>query len=96
MVSLSAGEHACLGWLQAWGHRLSRASALRPPPPRVFGYVSIDDSEIMMASQSGIAPYPDSGGFFEMGGRRVQNEAHMVTEGAIRRFYEYYRSVMGV
>jgi salicylate 5-hydroxylase large subunit len=71
--------------------RLRQANLMGPS-----GYVSIDDSEIMMASQAGIAPYPDAGGLFEMGGRGVQNEAHMVTEGAIRGFYEYYRSVMGV
>jgi salicylate 5-hydroxylase large subunit len=71
--------------------RLRQANLMGPS-----GYVSIDDSEIMMASQAGIAPYPDAGGLFEMGGRGVQNEAHMVTEGAIRGFYEYYRRVMGV
>ena len=60
------------------------------------GYVSIDDSEIMMASQAGISPYPEADGLFEMGGREARNEAHMVTEGAIRGFHRYYRRVMGL
>jgi salicylate 5-hydroxylase large subunit len=60
------------------------------------GYVSIDDGEIMMASQAGISPYPEAHGLFEMGGREARNEAHMVTEGAIRGFYRYYRRVMGL
>jgi salicylate 5-hydroxylase large subunit len=71
--------------------RLRQANLMGPS-----GYVSIDDSEIMMASQEGIAPYPDADGLFEMGGREVRNEDHMVTEGAIRGFYRYYRSVMGI
>jgi salicylate 5-hydroxylase large subunit len=71
--------------------RLRQANLMGPS-----GYVSIDDSEVMMASQLGIAPYPESEGLFEMGGRTAANEAHMVTEGAIRGFYTYYRSVMGI
>ncbi len=69
--------------------RLRQANLMGPS-----GYVSIDDSEVMMASQEGIAPYPEAAGLFEMGGRGTQNEAHMVTEGAIRGFYAYYRNVM--
>jgi hypothetical protein len=30
----------------------------------------------------------------EMGGRDVVNEPHMITETAIRGFYQHYRSVM--
>jgi salicylate 5-hydroxylase large subunit len=71
--------------------RLRQANLMGPS-----GYVSIDDSEVMMASQLGIAPYPDAEGLFEMGGRAAAGERHMVTEGAIRGFYKYYRSVMGI
>jgi salicylate 5-hydroxylase large subunit len=71
--------------------RLRQANLMGPS-----GYVSIDDSEVMMASQAGIAPYPEAQGLFEMGGRGTSNEAHMVTEGAIRGFYNYYRNVMGL
>ena len=72
-------------------HRVRQANLMGPS-----GYVSIDDSEIMMASQAGISPYPKADGLFEMGGREARNEAHMVTEGAIRGFYRYYRQVMGL
>jgi salicylate 5-hydroxylase large subunit len=71
--------------------RLRQANLMGPS-----GYVSIDDSEVMMASQLGIAPYPDAEGLFEMGGRGAASEPHMVTEGAIRGFYKYYRGVMGI
>ena len=71
--------------------RLRQANLMGPS-----GYVSIDDSEVMMASQLGIAPYPDAEGLFEMGGRDAASQQHMVTEGAIRGFYTYYRSVMGL
>jgi salicylate 5-hydroxylase large subunit len=30
----------------------------------------------------------------ELGGRECANEDHMVTESAIRGFYQYYRRVM--
>jgi hypothetical protein len=31
-----------------------------------------------------------------MGGRAVHDEPHMVTETAIRGFYQHYRRVMGL
>ncbi|HZS84560.1 MAG TPA: aromatic ring-hydroxylating dioxygenase subunit alpha [Stellaceae bacterium] len=71
--------------------RLRQANLMGPS-----GYVSIDDSEVMMASQAGISPYPGAEGLFEMGGREARSEDHMVTEGAIRGFYRHYRRVMGI
>ncbi|MBV9521473.1 MAG: aromatic ring-hydroxylating dioxygenase subunit alpha [Alphaproteobacteria bacterium] len=71
--------------------RLRQANLMGPS-----GYVSSDDSEIMAISQNGISPYPEADGLFEMGGREADNAAHMLTEGAIRGFYTYYRSVMGL
>ncbi len=71
--------------------RLRQANLMGPS-----GYVSIDDSEVMRAAQAGIAPYPEAVGLFEMGGRGAANETHMVTEGAIRGFYNFYRGVMGI
>jgi salicylate 5-hydroxylase large subunit len=59
------------------------------------GYVSVDDSEVMKFSQDGIMPALDAKGLLEMGGRDWKDEGHMVTESAIRAFYDYYRSVMG-
>ena len=46
-------------------------------------------------SQEGLRQYPEGTGVMEMGGRDWQeSESHMVTEGAIRSFYDYYRRVM--
>jgi hypothetical protein len=58
------------------------------------GFVSADDSEVMKYSQQGIGPSPDAEGVMEMGGRDWHDEPHMVTECAIRSFYDYYRKVM--
>lgn len=69
--------------------RLRQANLMGPA-----GFVSADDSEIMKFSQDGVQPYPDAAGVMEMGGRDWHEEPHMVTEGAIRSFYDYYRRVM--
>jgi salicylate 5-hydroxylase large subunit len=71
--------------------RLRQANLMGPA-----GLVSIDDSEVMEASQMGISPFEDVSGVLEMGGKDVQDEDHMVTEAAIRGFYKYYREVMGL
>lgn len=60
------------------------------------GLVSIDDSEVLAISQDGIAAYPDESGVYKMGGDFIRDEPHMVTEGAVRGFYRYYRQVMGL
>jgi salicylate 5-hydroxylase large subunit len=69
--------------------RLRQANLMGPA-----GFVSADDSEVMKYSQQGIGPSPDAEGVMEMGGRDWQDEPHMVTECAIRSFYDYYRKVM--
>lgn len=69
--------------------RLRQANLMGPA-----GFVSTDDSEIMKFSQQGVGPYPEGAGVMEMGGRDWKDEPHMVTEGAIRGFYDYYRKVM--
>src|SRR5215468_781058 len=70
--------------------RLRQANLMGPA-----GLVSADDSEVMKLSQDGIAPYAEAAGVIEMGGRGIENTEHMVTEVAIRAFYQYYREVMG-
>ena len=50
----------------------------------------------MLLSQAGIDGNDDATCLVEMGGRDVTNEQHMVTETAIRGFYQHYRSVMGL
>jgi salicylate 5-hydroxylase large subunit len=71
--------------------RLRQANLMGPS-----GFVSNDDGEIMEFSQHGIDAFPRGEGVLEMGGRDVRNEDHMVTEAAIRGFYQEYRRVMGL
>jgi len=58
------------------------------------GFVSADDSEVMKFSQEGLGQSENEAGVMEMGGHAVGEEEHMVTEAAIRAFYDHYRSVM--
>jgi hypothetical protein len=60
------------------------------------GYVSIDDSEVVAFAQDGLAPYTESVGIVEMDGRAVREADTLVSEGAVRGFYDYYRQVMGL
>ena len=69
--------------------RLRQANLMGPA-----GFVSLDDSEAMLLSQAGIDQSEDGACVVEMGGRGVVNEPHMVTETAIRGFYQHYRAVM--
>ncbi len=69
--------------------RLRQANLMGPA-----GLVSLDDSEAMLLSQAGIDSDDDAACLVEMGGRAVTNEPHMVTETAIRGFYQHYRNVM--
>jgi salicylate 5-hydroxylase large subunit len=69
--------------------RLRQANLMGPA-----GLVSLDDSEAMLISQAGIDGNDESECVAEMGGRAVQDEPHMVTETAIRGFYQHYRRVM--
>ena len=71
--------------------RLRQANLMGPA-----GLVSLDDSEAMLLSQAGIETDDDESCVVEMGGRVVTNEQHMLTETAIRGFYQHYRSVMGL
>jgi len=71
--------------------RLRQANLMGPS-----GFVSVDDGEIMEFSQHGVDAFPRDQGVVEMGGRDVRNEDHMVTETAIRGFYQHYRRVMGL
>jgi salicylate 5-hydroxylase large subunit len=70
-------------------HRLLQANLMGPS-----GFVSIDDSEVMRFSQEGVSSAAEAAGVLEMGGRDSANTDHMVTEAAIRAFYEHYRHVM--
>lgn len=70
--------------------RIRQANLMGPA-----GFVSADDSEVLKLAQDGTRQFPQGKGVMEMGGRDWQeSEEHMVTEGAIRSFYDYYRRVM--
>ena len=60
------------------------------------GLVSADDSEVIKLAQDGINQYRDDKGVILMGGRGVEDTEHMVTEVAVRAFYQHYRQVMGL
>jgi len=60
------------------------------------GLVSADDSEVIKLAQDGINQDPHGKGVILMGGRGLEDEEHMVTEVAIRAFYNHYRKVMGL
>jgi len=69
--------------------RLRQANLMGPA-----GLVSLDDSEMMALSQRGVAGYADGAAVLELGGDAVADAPHMITETAIRGFYQYYRQVM--
>jgi salicylate 5-hydroxylase large subunit len=71
--------------------RLRQANLMGPA-----GLVSVDDSEMMEFSQTGVTEYPDDAAVLELGGSDVADAPHMITETAIRGFYRYYREVMGL
>jgi salicylate 5-hydroxylase large subunit len=71
--------------------RLRQANLMGPA-----GFVSIDDGEVMRLSQDGVSVDIDVAGVAEMGGRGTEDVDHMLTEGAIRAFYEHYREVLGL
>ncbi|MDX3906695.1 MAG: Rieske 2Fe-2S domain-containing protein [Pigmentiphaga sp.] len=70
--------------------RLRQANLMGPG-----GLVSMDDSEVVARIQDGIRADSSDAGIVEMGGLGTETETdHMVTEVAIRAFYEGYRKVM--
>jgi salicylate 5-hydroxylase large subunit len=71
--------------------RLRHANLMGPA-----GLVSLDDSEVMDLAQRGIHCDESGQALVEMGGRGTEDHDHIVTETAIRAFYGYYRSAMGL
>ena len=69
--------------------RLRQANLMGPA-----GFVSIDDGEVMQFSQEGISTNLRAAGVLEMGGHGTESQDHMVTEAAIRAFYQHYRDVV--
>lgn len=71
--------------------RLKHANLLGPA-----GFVSMDDSEMLMQVQKGVEAYPDANSVIEMGGRDREPTDFMVSEVLIRDFYAFYREAMGL
>jgi salicylate 5-hydroxylase large subunit len=71
--------------------RLKQANLMGPS-----GFVSIDDAEAMEMCQRGLELAGQECAVMEMGGRDAVGADHMVTESAIRGFYEYYRLIIGI
>jgi len=71
--------------------RLRQANLMGPA-----GLVSIDDSEVMRLAQLGAHAGRDHDALLDMGGAGVVDTDHIVTEAALRAFYQYYREVMGL
>jgi len=60
------------------------------------GYISVDDNEVFELSAAGMAANPDRNCVVELGGNTsdTPQPGEMVSESAIRGFYEFYREVM--
>lgn len=69
--------------------RLKQANLMGPS-----GLVSVDDTEVLELCQKGFRERRDDTALVELGGRDCRNENHMVTEGAIRGLYKFYREIM--
>lgn len=69
--------------------RLMNANLLGPS-----GLVTIDDNEVLAMAQDGFAGSPSAVAVLEAG-EGTGDADHLMTESAIRGFYQYYRSVMG-
>lgn len=70
--------------------RLMQANLLGPS-----GLVTIDDNEVLALSQAGSSASPTAASVLEVG-EGTGDANHMLTESAIRGFYQYYRSVMDI
>lgn len=77
----SADEHA---------DKLRLANMIGPA-----GFISMEDGEATRLVQQGVRTQRGESSFIEMGGRGdVADQDHLVTEIAIRGFWQYYRKVM--
>jgi salicylate 5-hydroxylase large subunit len=70
--------------------RLRQANLFGPS-----GLVSLDDGEVLKATQEGLRNGRDACAVVEMGGRGCEDANVMVTETALRGFFHHYMHVMG-
>jgi salicylate 5-hydroxylase large subunit len=57
--------------------------------------ITIDDNEVLACAQDGATASPFANSVLEAG-KGSGNADHLMTESAIRAFYDCYRSVMGL
>jgi len=95
-----AGPNACIKSWTFFGYegeppelrkkRLMQANLLGPS-----GLITIDDNEVLACAQDGATASPFANSVLEAG-KGSGNADHLMTESAIRAFYDCYRSVMGL
>lgn len=93
------GPHACIKTWTFLGYeddspemrskRLLQANLLGPS-----GLVTIDDNEVLAIAQAGMAGSPKATAVLEAG-EGTASADYMMTEAAIRGFYEFYQVVLG-
>ena len=93
-----AGPNACIKSWTFFGYetdtpelrkkRLMQANLLGPS-----GLVTIDDNEVLAFAQAGAAASATANSVLEAG-EGSGDADHMITESAIRGFYDYYRGIM--
>jgi len=69
--------------------RLLQANLMGPA-----GYVSMEDSEVIQSLKRRTQSQDNSDILFQMGGYGCESANHMLSDGAIRGFYKYYRQAM--
>jgi len=70
--------------------RLKQANLVGPA-----GFISLEDGHAIELVQQAIVRDRESCSFLEMGGSAAVSQDNLVTEAAIRGFWQYYRKLMG-
>jgi anthranilate 1,2-dioxygenase large subunit len=70
--------------------RIKQANLVGPA-----GFISLEDGHAIELVQQAIVRDQEACSFIELGGRDTASQEHLVTESAIRGFWQYYRELMG-
>ncbi len=70
--------------------RIKQANLVGPA-----GYISMEDGHATEIVQQAIGRDQAACSFIELGGREVANQENLVTETALRGFWQYYRDLLG-
>jgi anthranilate 1,2-dioxygenase large subunit len=60
------------------------------------GFISLEDGHAIELVQQAIVRDKDACSFIEFGGRDIASQDNLVTESAIRGFWQYYRQLLGL